>query len=174
MDFKELSLLRISPRCLRPSSEKLQLWASQKPHLTKITYCVISRWMDSKWLTLLRLFPRVFRSPSLISPLRYWEFLYDWNLTPCSAECSLCELSSLISSFLPRLFLRLPVYLNSVLNHFPSPDRSSELNFKIMASALFTNCELNFCLHRSILYLQDYGYPDDKFLTYHFDEWNIR
>ncbi len=52
------------------------------------------------------------------------------------------------------------------------PDRSSWLNSKIMASDLFINCEFKSFFHRSILYLQDYGHPNDKFLTYHFDDWS--
>jgi len=72
-----------------------------------------------------------------------------------------------------------PVWISFAV--ITSPYREYPSNFKITASALFTNCASKLPLLIFILYLGDYGHQlYDKSLTYHSDErsscllgWNI-
>ena len=73
--------------------------------LLAFTFCLIS--------------PQTRPQSSQLSTKRTNSF-NDWNLTFRHTECSLCEPSSLTSSFLPKLLPHLPTYLNWVWNHFPS------------------------------------------------------
>ena len=127
--------------------------------------------MDSKELSLLKHLPRVFRSSSFISSLRNWAVLWLKYLPLITLNSHSANLLHWLHHFCQGFYSSSrPIWIKFEI--ISLPDLSSWLNSKIIASDLFTICELNSWFHRSILYLQDYGYSDDKFLTSHFDEWS--
>ena len=67
IDFKEVSVLRPSPRFFRPSSVmRWQLWSNDKFYTRNVTYTLNSRLSDCKELSLLRPSARFFKPWSVI------------------------------------------------------------------------------------------------------------
>jgi len=109
MDCKELSLLRLSARIFISSSSISPL---------TVLLDTYDFYFDHFLHRGVHISPHLPSDSPSIPPLPktwgQWSVgsFYDWGLTLHRTECSLCGLSSLTSSILPRLLPHLQAYLN--------------------------------------------------------------
>ncbi len=135
MDFKELSVLRLSRRWLRPWSVIcLQLLTSEQTHLKKVAYALNSKLMDCRTQRGLRPFPSEFIPSSEMQHLFISQIIYSRKVTcPETSRLRDCkELSVLRPSlrFMKPWFVGPQQLLSGQQIHFRKIAYSTKLRWR--------------------------------------------
>ncbi len=165
IDCKELSLLRLSERLLRPSVIRIQLLTSQEILFFKVTYPSKLRVISRKELSLLKLLLKFLRtSPSRLHLKFLLEtFFIVKKVLRYVSNVNFTNFFHWLHRFYKdfRFFFRpSQIKFEIILSLY----QRHAITFKEIASTFFTNCEYNSPSRRFTWYLRDDGHLSNKYL----------